>query len=156
MHLGERAPREAILDSLATVGTGRTSSYLTPVPCGTESASSNTFTTQWWIWDPTFRATINHRNLTSGRDLEGEIAEDFILAATRIIGIQGIISFIINLYISITISISISSCCNSNFYYWFALVFIHIHIFIPYAYGDVVDCFHEWVVYLVLGDMEKP
>jgi hypothetical protein len=45
---------------------------------------------------PTFRATKNHRNLTSGWDMKEELAKGTILAATRITGGQGIITIIIN------------------------------------------------------------
>jgi hypothetical protein len=90
MHLGDKAKQEGTPEGLTTIGTSRDCPYRAPMPCGTTCASADNFTTWRRIWDPTFKDTTTHKNLTSGRDLEQELADGTTIAATQIIEGQGI------------------------------------------------------------------
>jgi hypothetical protein len=83
-----------------------------------KAAASNSFAPWNWIGETTYRKTRSRRNLTSGRDLEGElIHREIHLRPTQIREAKPSI-FIGNRCIT-TISIhpiyiSYSSCCNSR------------------------------------------
>jgi hypothetical protein len=71
--------------------------------------SSNTPTPCRRIRDPTQRDTKNLRNLTSGRDPEGELGDGIDPASTRILGGRRIIFIIITIIITAAINIYIHS-----------------------------------------------
>jgi hypothetical protein len=46
--------------------------------------------------------------------------------------------------------------CNPNCYCGSVLEFTLLLSSHPQDYDDVLNCFHVWVVYFVLGEMKKP
>lgn len=150
MHLGERRMRRRVSEGLAGVGMGKACPYRPPVQPARTTASSNTLTSRRRIWDPSTYATKNTRTPSQKRS-QGRTRRGLIQVATRIIGGQGIITFII-IDNEITISIpSISLGCNLHCYCGFVLEFTPLFIFHSQDYDDVLDCLHVWVVHSVLG-----
>jgi hypothetical protein len=82
--------------SMAVSGVGGFASSNTPTPCRR-------------IRDPTHGDTKNSRNLTFGRDPEGELAEDINPVSARILGGRRIIFIFITDIITVAINIYIHS-----------------------------------------------
>jgi hypothetical protein len=150
MHLGKRRMRRWVPKGLADVGTREACPYRPPVRPASSTASSNTLASRRRIRDPSTYATKNTRTSSQKRS-QGRTRRGLSQVATRIIGGQGIITFII-IHNEITISIpSISLYCNLHCHCWFVLEFTQLFIFHSKDYNDVLDCLHVWVVHSVLG-----
>jgi hypothetical protein len=83
--------------SMTVSGVGGFTSSNTPTPCRR-------------MGDPTHRDTRNLRNLTSGRDPEGKLAEGIDPASIRILGGRSIIIIVI---ITVTVTITINIYIHS-------------------------------------------